>query len=452
MSVFHSELGKEEIGKILGKPGAALFFIGIGGESMCGLAALSLSLGYRVSGSDREERPAFSSLRARGAALTVGHRAENLNEKTDLVVYTLAIGEENPEFRKAKEAGIPAVSRAELLGVFADLFETSVGVSGSHGKSGTVALLSEIFGEAKLRPTVLSGASLKNGENYLPGGRELLVFEGCEYRDSFLRFSPSYLVLLNLEWDHADYFPDPAALERSFLAAADRTRRAVIYNADDERLSRLMKKCKTKTYAVGRRIDADFCVGDVTLTGGFCRYRLSHGGKTVELAPGAPGAFQVENSALAAACGWLLGVPFDVLSSAVCGFRGIGRRLERRNVGGRPCIYDYAHHPTEIAAGIDTVRQMTGGRVSVVFSPHTFTRTAAFFDGFAASLGKADEVYLTEIYPARESPILGVTSRALAEAIGEKARVITPSDRKDVLKNAVGTLIFMGAGDLSAYL
>ncbi len=438
--------------KVSKKPAPALYFIGIGGESMSALAALCLSFGYRVCGSDREERPALSTLRKRGARVYLGHDEAFLSPDTDLVVYTLAVSEENPVYQKAKSLGIPIVSRAQFLGALLTRYQTTVGVCGSHGKSGTVALLTMLLAKGGKHPSALSGAKLTSGENFRIDGREYLVFEGCEYRDSFLYFAPSYLCILNMEWDHADYFKTEASLCESFLAAANSTERAVLYNMDDEKLSALMKRCRKPTVSVGRGKAADFRIEEVLSDGGFYRFRLSHGGESVPVSLSVPGAFQVNNAALALSSCWLLGLSPEWLKTAASEYHGIERRLERRTVGGRVCYYDYAHHPTEIAATVETVKAMTGGAVSVVFSPHTYSRTAAFFEGFATALGKADRVYLTEIYAAREAPIGGVTSEALAKAIGEKARVVTAKDREKIRKFAPGTLVFMGAGDLFQFL
>lgn len=450
MSLTHSPLSRESLCSLLGTLERPILFVGIGGVSMRTLAMYAARLGYAVRGCDREESPAVDALRATGIFVTSHHAAENARG-AGLVVYTLAVPENTPELCYAREHGIPAVSRAEFLGAVMTRFRVRIGVSGSHGKSGTTAKLAAMYRLAGRRPTVFCGAALPFGTPWMFGDDSVLIYEACEYRDSFLHFCPTISVFLNLEWDHTDYFPDEEALCRSFLTAADRSPVSVI-NADDPRLLRIADKTKSRVVLFGEGEEREFGYRILDVSHGYVTFRVYEKGEALgDVTLGVPGRFQASNATAAIAAARTEGVPFSYLSAALSGDIGIPRRMER--VGtfrGRPVFYDYAHHPTEIRATISTLREMTGGGVTVIFSPHTYSRTAALFSDFVLALRGAGAVVLLPIFPARESPIPGITSEALARAIGERAVALPPSDAVTYVgAHTEGAIVLLGAGDLS---
>ena len=432
--------------------GKYIHFVGIGGVSMSSLAALALSSGARISGSDRYLGERTHRLATMGATIDAGHSSDNVKENTDLVVYSSAISEDNPELLRAVEMGIPALSRAEFLGDLMINYDRRIGISGTHGKSTTTAMLDRIFTLAENDPTTLAGADLPDmGSALRDGGKEVMIYEACEYKDSFKRFSPTIAVALNLEMDHVDYYKDEKSLKSSFVSALSRATDFVLLNEDDENLFRIKKKITSRiiTFSAGGASDYSYSIvsfADVGYT-----FSLKHRGKIVgTFRLPMLGAFNVVNASAAAIVALECGVKPAVIAEALKNFSGIKRRLE--HVGthqGRAVIYDYAHHPTEIRASINTVKMAYPGEVTVLFKPHTFSRTQYFWREMRAALELADYVVLTDVYPARESPIPGVTSENLAKAIG--ARAIYAPDQEAVSAidlHTYGTIIVMGAGDL----
>lgn len=429
---------------------ASVHFVGIGGVSMYTLARLMTDAGYRVTGSDRVLGYRVRDLVSRGITVHAGHDGKNVEGAT-LVVYSHAVAKDNPELLRAEELSIPTVSRAEFLGAVMLEYKSRVGVCGTHGKSTVVAMLDAIFASALREPTTLSGADLQIGEPIRIGRSELLVYEACEYRDSFLYFSPTVAVALNLELDHTDYFADIKAMADSFRRALSRATDFCVVNYDDEQLSALIPTIKSRvvTFGQSERADYRYLITAFRDTGMeitvYC-----HGTRVRKFKLSVPGVHNAANAAAAIATALEYGLDPDVIAGAIEGFRGIRRRLEL--VGerkGRRVFYDYAHHPTEISAGINTVKLMTHDFVTVVFKPHTYTRTAALWSDFSASLSLADHIVLTDVYAAREEPIDGINSRALALDIGERAVYSKDADVREAVDTYTrGVIIVMGAGEL----
>ena len=424
-------------------PDLPIHFIGGLGAGMLPLATLLADRGFRVSASDRRE-PSFPL--PQGIEFWHGQKPERIQTEA-ICVYSLAVPEDDAERAFATSRGQTVISRPRLLGMLVAEYSTSIGVAGSHGKSTVTAMLSQLLSD--LSPTVLCGADI--GEHGLVrGGDSLLVYEACEYRDAFLATQPTVALLLNLELDHTDYFADIQAIERSFArfsASAELT----VYNADDERLVKLMQGRDENAVSFGASSLADYryeilSVSDVT------RFAVYHRGEPLgEFCLQIPGSFNLKNALAAIALATELGVPSDAISRRLAGFRGIPRRLETiATRSGYPVIYDYAHHPTEIAAGIDAVRAEGQEQVTVVFRPHTYTRTASLWDGFVRALRRADRVILLDVFAAREEAIAGIDSRNLALAIGERA-TYARSDTEAallLLEQPPCATMLMGAGDL----
>ena len=417
---------------------------------MSSLARLRLKEGARVSGSDRENSARLEALRFGGAEIFSGHSADNLRD-VSLLVYTHAISPDNPELSLARELGIPTVSRAEYLGAIMLDYRNRIGVSGSHGKSSTVAMLDLIFSYAKCSPTVLSGADLTVGEPIRFGGEDLLIYESCEYRDSFLRFAPTVSVALNLELDHTDYFENLEAIKDSFTKALGRASRFALINGDDENLRAIKHRIKTKvvTFGAGENNNYRYSITSFREVGfDFSVYR---GGVEIgSFSLNIPGEFNISNATAAIAVAIEYGIDAKTVSEALALYNGIPRRLEY--IGkrfGRPVYYDYAHHPTEIKATIDTLRAHTRLPVTAIFKPHTYSRTEALWDEFCLALSTADHLLLLDIYPAREEAIEGVNSVLLAASIGTKAKYCTEENIFDLLDAyTTGAIVLMGAGDI----
>ena len=448
MSKNNSSLGILNILKILSKGEGNIHFSGVGGVGMCSLFCLAKRFGFRVSGSDMQRGEFVEKLILAGAPITVGVR-DKLPEDTVLLVYSLAIDERDSEILLAEERGIPVASRAEFLGAIMNCYGVRVGVSGTHGKSTVTAMLGKIFSEAKKCPTVICGAKLSGSE--LPfeiGALDYFIYEGCEYKDSFLHFSPDVAVFLNMELDHPDYFPTLTHLEASFGKAMRRAS-DIIVNKDDAALSALALKEKTSVVTFGRAKDAIYRYEPLPAEKGKLRMRIYRENEPLgEIELTLIGEFNLSNAAAAVATAMECGIEFEVISSALSSFRAIARRLERvGSFDGRAVYYDYAHHPSEIREGIRAVRDIEGGEVTVIFGPHTYSRTQALWDGFVSALSEADGVILTEISGIREGAIAGVTSEALAGKIGCDV-VAHETDIVGKLRKTKGSVIIMGAADM----
>ncbi len=436
-------------------------FIGIGGISMSGLAEVLLRRGFAVTGSDREESELTRKLADEGAEIFLGQRAENITDGIGAVVYTAAIHPDNPEFVRAKEKKIPMLSRAELLGQLMRNYETAVAVAGTHGKTTTTSMTAEILLAADADPTVSLGGMLDDiGGNFRIGQSGCFVTEACEYTNSFLSFYPTVGVILNIAADHLDFFKDLADIRHSFRLFAGRIPEdglLILSSAipDFEEITRGLS-CRVQTF--GERPEDDYRAEDLTFDeDGRARFAVRARGERPErLSLGVPGAYNVSNALAAAAVCRSLGVSWDAVREGLAHFTGTHRRFERKGTlpGDVVVIDDYAHHPDEIRAALQTAEKF-GRRVVCVFQPHTYSRTKALMDGFAEALSLADEVVLAKIYPARETDDLGISSRDLAEKIAAKGKPVRTFDTfgqiEEYLKKNLQNrelLITMGAGDI----
>ena len=439
---------------LLKRPGLHIHFVGVGGVSMYSLAVLSEKNGYTVSGSDIFMNERCRLLGISGIPVFAGHSEDNIGS-AELVVYSHAIAEDNPERIAAREREILAVPRSEYLGELMLKYKERIGVSGTHGKSTTVAILDRIFSSSGRNPTVLSGAELESGSPIRDGG-ETLIYEACEYRESFLSFSPSVALALNLELDHTDCYENIQQMSSAFVKALSRASRLAIINLDDENLKKIYPEIKEKTEVVtfgqGSGAEYSYFINSFNEVGYvFSLYRFGSEIGRFEL--NVLGVHNVTNAVAAIVLSLECGVPVEQVREAVSAFSGIPRRLEC--IGsrhGRKIYYDYAHHPTEIAAGINTLKMLYKEPLTVVFKPHTFSRTLSFWQEFCNSLSLADRVLLTDIYPAREKPIEGVNSKRLAEDIGRGAEYCPDSEVWGRLESQriKGPVVLMGAGDLDS--
>ncbi|MFR9164224.1 MAG: UDP-N-acetylmuramate--L-alanine ligase [Lachnospiraceae bacterium] len=437
-------------------------FIGIGGISMSGLAEILLERGFTVSGSDARESELTKKLEAHGAKLFYGQKAENIMEGTDVVVYTAAVHPDNPEYAAAAGRSIPILTRAELLGQIMRNYNQSVAVAGTHGKTTTTSMLTEILMEARKDPTISVGGMLDAiGGNIRVGGPEMFVTEACEYTNSFLSFFPTMEIILNIEADHLDFFKDIDDIRNSFRRFAGLLPEdgILIINSDIREYEEICKGLPCQVITVGSDpVRSRYSAAHVAFDESACAsYELLENGKKVcTVVLGVPGMHNVYNSLAAFAAARELGVDDGDICAGLLAYRGTHRRFEKKGVlNGVTIIDDYAHHPQEIAATLSTAENYPHRELWCVFQPHTYTRTRALMDDFAEALSAADHVVLADIYAARETDTLGISSSMLAEKIaglGTDAWYFPSfSEIEEFLLEKCGSgdlLITMGAGDI----
>ena len=428
-------------------------FIGIGGISMSGLAEILLEEGFTISGSDAKQSALTDSLAKKGATIYIGQKASNLSIRPALVVYTAAIREDNEEFKAAVDAGIPMLSRAELLGQIMDNYEKSIAVAGTHGKTTTTSMISQILLVAKADPTISVGGILEAiGGNIRVGGSEVFITEACEYTNSFLHFHPKYSIITSVEAEHLDFFKDIDDIRRSFHEFAGNTAHdgVLIINGQIAALDQITNNLSCSVTTYGLCENDDFYAKNIT-------YNLMH--KTEDLGTvslSVPGRHNVSNSLAAIALCLNLGLPLDVIKKGLLQFGGTKRRFEYKGTkNGITVIDDYAHHPTEVAATLTAARNYPHGRIICVFQPHTYSRTKAFLSDFARVLSMADIVVLADIYAAREKNTIGISSKDLLAELqknGQESYYFPSFDEieKFLSEKCINNdlLITMGAGDV----
>ncbi len=415
-------------------------FIGIGGIGVSAVARLFLERGVAVSGSDRDSSLITEKLAEKRATIFVGHDAKHMPEKCDIVVYSPAVPENNPELVYARENGIKAYSYPEALGLISNGMRT-VAVSGTHGKTTTTAMIAEILISAQKSPTVIVGSFLKSGTNFVHGDSDIFVVEACEYKRSFLNLSPEILVITNIDADHLDYYKDISDIQSAFRELAMKVPSTGFIVAD-------MSDENTKNTLVGVKAK----IIDYSLRGSTSKLELS-----------VPGEHNIRNANAALAVAQVLGVTDSDAVASLNGFQGTWRRMELKGeMENGAIIYDdYAHHPTEIKAALQGFRsKFPHARIRVVFQPHLYSRTKLLLNDFGHSFGDANEVIVAPIYAAREIPDAEISSEILAQAIADHQkitglRVWAMSDflaietylRDTVDKGDI--IVTMGAGDVN---
>ena len=436
-------------------------FIGIGGISMSGLAEILLDEGFTISGSDSKESDLTKHLEAKGISVFYGQKASNIIPGIDLVVYTAAIHEDNPEFAQAKAQGLPMLSRAELLGQIMDNYEQSIAVAGTHGKTTTTSMISQILLEAKTDPTITVGGILEaiNG-NLRVGESEVFISEACEYTNSFLNFRPKYSIILNVEAEHLDFFKDLDDIRKSFhkFAANTLADGATIINGEIDNYTEIIEGLPQRIITYGLNSSYDYYAENVTYDEKACAiFSVMHDGqKIMDVHLNVPGKHNVSNSLAAIALCDIMNIPNEAVISGLLKFGGANRRFQYKGkIDGITIIDDYAHHPTEIKATLTAAANYPHERLVLVFQPHTYSRTKAFLDDFAEVLSMADVVVLADIYAAREQNTYGVSSKDILNLLKKKGTeaYYFPSFEeieKFLLKNCINgdLLITMGAGNV----
>ena len=431
-------------------PGRRVHLVGIGGVSMRPLGLVLKGMGMEVTGSDMNSSVSTDELIAQGIPVSIGHRAENI-EGAECIIRTAAAHNDNPEIAAARAAGIPVFERAQAWGEIMKSYKNAVCISGTHGKTTTTSMMTHILMEANLDPTVMIGGYLPLlHASHRVGHGDTILLESCEYCDSFLNFFPTLAVVLNVEADHLDYFKDLADVQKSFHKFAELATFGVIANGDDEHTLQAMEGIDYITFGLketNRIHAANMCPDwrhfDVICDGEFyCHLDM-----------GVLGRHNALNGLAAAAAAWMMGIPGEAVSHGLESFHGAGRRMEFKGQWNGADVYDdYAHHPDELKATIEAVRaSMPGRRLVLAFQPHTYTRTKALFDDFVRELRKSDVLILAEIYAARESNTVGVSSADLAAEIDGAIFCETLPEVTARLKEIVregDVVITMGAGDI----
>lgn len=442
-----------------------IFFAGIGGISMSGLAEILVDAGFEVLGSDRDKSPITEGLEKRGVKVYYGQKKENITKDIDCVVFTAAIGPDNPEYIATKELGLKSVSRGELVGQMMSNYQIPIAVSGTHGKTTTTSMISEILLEAGLDPTINNGGVLKSiGGNTRVGGHKYFVAEACEYTNSFLHFLPKIGVIMNIEEDHLDFFRDLDDIRKSFkefalLLPEDGT---LVICGDIEAYHEITKdlKCSVVTFsAKGKDVygnPTDYKAENISFNRlGCAEFDEINKRGMRKISLKVPGEHNITNALAALAVGDAVKAEYQAGAHALNKFTGADRRFEYKGeVNGFTIVDDYAHHPTEIHATMKAASMIEYNKLYVVFQPHTYTRTRSFFDEFVNELSAADVVVMPDIYAAREKDNLGISSKDLCDALSKKGTesYYIPDFKeieKFLLKNCTkGDLVItMGAGE-----
>ncbi len=439
-----------------------IHFIGIGGISMSALAEIVLSKGIAVSGSDRQETSITRHLAGEGAYIIYEQRAENITDDIDLAVYTAAISSDNEELLAARNKNIPTMVRADFLGLLMKEYKRAICISGTHGKTTTTSMLAHILMEGDKNPTILVGGILDSiGGNLRVGGEETFITEACEYTNSFLSFFPTTAVILNVCADHLDFFKDINEIRQSFkrFAALVPKDGVVVINGDIPDVEYFTKELQCKVITFGRDKEKNNISAEAIEIDGraCCSYDLIADGENKgRITLNVTGVHNVYNSLAAAAAAMSMGISPEVIGAGLAGYKGTERRFENKGeFNGVTVIDDYAHHPDEIKATIETAKNYPHKDLWVVFQPHTYSRTKALLSEFGEALSMADYVILTDIYAAREKDDLGISAENVLDEIkkwgGKGSYISSFSDIEKFLQKKCkpgDLLITMGAGNV----
>lgn len=433
-----------------------IHFVGVGGIGMSGIAELLVNLGYGVSGSDAKRTPLTDRLAALGVRVAIGHDAVNLGE-ADVVVTSSAVRADNPEVAAARQRHVPVIPRAEMLAELMRL-RFGIAIAGSHGKTTTTSMVALALERAGLDPTAVIGGRLSAfGSNARLGRGTCMVAEADESDRSFLKLSPSIAVITNIDHEHMEAYGTFDRLLDAFVDFADKVPfyGAVVACIDDPHVRSILPRFSRRVITYGFADDADVQGVNATTDGRRGRCEVLHG----VLEVGVPGLHNLQNALAAVAVGLELGVPFEPIAAALAEFGGADRRYQiKGTVSGVTVVDDYGHHPTEIAAVLRAARAGAPRRVVAVFQPHRYTRTRDLLAQFGEVLAGADVTLLTEIYPAGEAPIPGVSSSAMADAIRRHGRgtvELVPSldalpSRAAEIATDGDVVLTLGAGSIGA--
>ena len=437
-------------------PGRRGHLVGIGGVSMSSLAEVLSGMGLSISGSDMSEGPNVLSLRSKGIDVAIGHRAENVTPDVDFLVRTAAVHDENPEIVAAHAQGIPVFERTQAWGAISRDYRNALCISGTHGKTTTTSMCTHILMAADRDPTVMIGGTLPLlHAGHRVGHGDTIVMEACEYYNSFLSFHPSVAVILNIEADHLDFFKDLEDVEHSFRTFAERVPEDgfVVANRDDKNTMATLSGLDRKVVTFGLTPEADVYAEHITFLGANASFDIMYRGERfTDVTLHVPGLHNVKNALAATAASICLGIRPHAVKYGLAGFNGAGRRFEFKGKYNGADVYDdYAHHPGELRALLDTVEKLNYQRTVLVFQPHTYSRTEALFEDFVEQLKRPDVLLLAEIYAARETNTIGISSADLAARVEGATFLPTFRELETVLREIArpGDIILtVGAGDV----
>lgn len=430
-----------------------IHFIGIGGSGMYPLAQILHSKGYYLTGSDNNETETLDAVRKMGIKVYLGQRAQNI-EGADFIVYTAAIMADNPELIAARASGAVVIERSELLGLVTSEFERAICISGTHGKTTTSSMLTQMLVDSSLDISCVIGGKLKSiGGSGLAGKSDIMVCESCEFVDTFLKLYPDISVILNIDEDHLDYFKTLDNLKASFKKFAENASKCIIYNGDDKNTLDVVLDIDKEKISFGWSDTNDYSAKILSVNGLLTEFEAFYKGETLGVFKlHVPGEHNVLNALAAIACARYVGAPIDKIMLGLDNFMGAIRRFEKiAHVGGVTIVDDYAHHPAEVSVTLSAAKKLGFKRLIAVHQPFTYSRTAMLLDDFAGALSIADLVVLTKIMGSREKNTYNIHSSDLQEKIS--GCVLTPEfdECVEYLLNEAreGDLIItLGCGDV----
>jgi len=426
---------------------------------MCGIAEILWNLGYEVTGSDIRSSESTDRLEKLGIEIFLEHKKENVND-ADVLVISSAVKDSNPEVIFAKENKVPVIRRAEMLGELMRM-KYGIGVAGTHGKTTTTSMIGHILTEAGLDPTIIVGGRVKSlGSNAKLGQGEYLVAEADEFDRSFLRLTPTIAVVTTLEAEHLDYYKDLEEIKSVFTEFVNKVPfyGSVILCLDEATIQEIMPRIERPIVTYGLVPQADLVAHSIQFSESRSLFKVKHRDKDLgEISLLVPGIHNVKNSLAALCVGLELEIPFEKMKKALSEFKGVSRRFEiKGEIDGVMLADDYAHHPTEIKATLKAARDGYKKRIIAIFQPHLYSRTKDFYKEFGKSFFDSDLLIVTDIYPAREEPIPGITGELIvskAKEFGHKEVFYIPRKEEiipflsKILKEN-DLVITMGAGDI----
>ena len=431
-----------------------IHFIGIGGSGMFPLASILHSKGFIITGSDIYPSDTLEKVKALGIDVKSKQSEENITDQ-DLVVFSAAIKETNPEIVAAKSKNIPIIERSVMLGIIFNKYNNSIGVSGTHGKTTTTSMIASTLLDLGKDPTAVIGGTLpKIKSNSCCGKSDIIVAEACEYVDSFLQLYPAISIITNVEADHLDYFGSLENVKNSFKKFALQTKRLIIANGDDKNIRDILKDVPTKTLFFGTSHDNDFYADNIVFNKLQCAEfdvfkdteKISHISLSV------PGKHNMFNALACLITCMELGAEIKNIEKSLNNFKGVHRRFENLGtIGGITVVDDFAHHPTEINTTLNAATKMGFKKVWAIFQPHTYSRTSMFLNEFADALSQPEKVIISEILPVRETNTYGIHSEDLVKKMSNAVYIPTFEEITDyVVKNAEdGDLVItLGGGNV----
>ena len=437
-----------------------IHFVGIGGIGMSGIAELLLNLGFDISGSDISNNENVERLKILGAIIFHGHNPENI-KGCDVLVYSSAVSLNNSEIIRAKQMGLPVIKRAEMLGELINLKETSIAISGTHGKTTTSSMIGSMLTYAGKEPTLVVGGLVQNlNSNSKLGEGQIIVVEADEFDRSFLSLKPTIAIVNNIELEHTDCYKDLNDLENSFLQFCQSIPfyGSVLVNIDSFSIKNILHKIERPVTTYGMSRDAAFRAKELEFKENKSTYSLFRAEENLgKIHLNVPGEHNIMNSLGAVALGFELGLSFNSIKNGLLDYKGVRRRFDIKGSHNDVMVVDdYAHHPTEVFTTIEAAKKGWDRKLIVVFQPHLFTRTKEFYKEFAKSLEKADFIIITSIYPSREKPIPGITSKLISDYIDKTKKDVlfnvNDVDQAITILNEIakpGSMILtLGAGDI----